>query len=78
MDYVNQFGLVFSRHLAMKPIGGKVPEQKIKDKIKIRNEAQHKMWLPFLFSRYVKDASRNILPVLDFVSGEAITLHVYV
>lgn len=36
------------------------------------------MWLYFLFSRYVKDASGNILPVLDFVSGEAITLHVYV
>lgn len=36
------------------------------------------MWLYFLFSRYAKDASGNILPVLDFVSGEAITLHVYV
>lgn len=32
----------------------------------------------FLFSQYAKDTSENILPVLDFVSGEAITVHVYV
>lgn len=42
-------GLVFSSHLAMKPKGGKPPEQQKKRiKLKFGNEAQHRMWL-FIF-----------------------------